>query len=101
MTKTAAIGALVMASTACAIVPPPEPEVPVHGDVGGSCNARAAQGLVGRPTDNNLGFEAQRLTGARTLRWIRPGDMVTMEFSPSRLNIHLDERHRVSRLVCG
>lgn len=96
-----ALGALVMASTACAVVPPPEPDVPVHGDDGGSCNANAAQGLIGRPADTALGNEAQRLTGARTIRWIRPGDMVTMEYSPSRLNIHLDERHRVSRINCG
>jgi hypothetical protein len=90
-----------MASTACAIVPPSKPEVPLHGDTGGSCNERAAQSLIGRPADNNLGFEAQRLTGAHKLRWIRPGDAVTMEYSPSRLNIHLDERHRVQRLSCG
>jgi hypothetical protein len=99
--RKASLAALLLASSACAVTPPPEPEVPVHGDVGGSCNARAAQGLVGRAADNDLGYEAQRLTGARTIRWIRPGDMVTMEFSPSRLNIHLDERHRVSRIVCG
>jgi hypothetical protein len=99
--RTAAIGALVLANTACAVTPGAEPEVPVHGDAGGSCNAKAAQALVGRPADNNLGFEAQRLTGARTIRWLRPGDVVTMEYSPSRLNIHLDERHRVSRINCG
>ena len=99
--KKAALGALIIANSACAVAPPPEPEVPVHGDDGGSCSERAAQSLIGRPADNNLGFEAQRLTGARTVRWIRPGDVVTMEYSPSRLNIHLDERHRVSRLSCG
>ena len=99
--RKAAIGAMMMANAACAVVPPPEPDVPVYGDVGGSCNAKPAQGLVGRPANNELGFEAQRLTGARTVRWLRPGDVVTMEYSPSRLNIHLDERHRVSRINCG
>ena len=99
--RNASLGALLMASSACAVTLPPEPQVPVHGDAGGSCNASAAQGLVGRPANNELGFEAQRLTGARSVRWIRPGDMVTMEFSPNRLNIHLDERHRVSRIGCG
>lgn len=99
--KKAALGAFLMASTACAVVPPPKPDVPVHADDGGSCNERAAQGVIGRPADTALANEAQRLTGARTIRWIRPGDMVTMEFSPNRLNIHLDERHRVSRINCG
>jgi hypothetical protein len=97
----AAIGALMMVNTACAVAPPAEPDVPVHGDTGGSCNARPAQGLVGRPASSEVGQEAQRLTGARTMRWLRPGDMVTMEFSPGRLNIHLDAQNRVSRIVCG
>jgi hypothetical protein len=99
--KKAALGALILANTACAVQPPPEPQVPVHGDAGGSCNERAARSLIGRPADEKLGFEAQRLTGARSVRWIRPGDVVTMEYSPSRLNIHLDEQHRVKRLSCG
>jgi hypothetical protein len=100
MKRLVALGSLLVAATGCTTLPP-EPDVPVHGEGGGSCNERAAQGLVGRPADNTAGFEAQRLTGARTIRWIRPGDMVTMDFSPNRLNIHLDERHRVQRLSCG
>ena len=41
------------------------------------------------------------LTGARTIRWIRPGDVVTMDYREDRLTIHLDGRGRVERLTCG
>ena len=57
--------------------------------------------LVGRPATPELGAEAQRLSGAARLRFIRPGDMVTMEIDPQRLNIHLDAQDRVDHFVCG
>jgi Peptidase inhibitor I78 family len=34
-------------------------------------------------------------------RIIRPGDMVTEDFSTSRLNVDLDANDRVTRLWCG
>jgi len=84
----------------CAPVPPPAPEaVPLQR--AGSCEASKAQSLVGRQRSEALGAEALRLTGARDLRWIRPGDMVTMDFREDRLNIHVDAQRRVTRLRCG
>ena len=67
----------------------------------GGCRAEAGSALVGRPAAAGLGAEALRLTGARRLRWIRPGDAVTMDYSPERLNLHLDAEGRVERLACG
>ncbi len=66
-----------------------------------ACNAEAGAALVGRAATAALGAEALRLTGARRLRWIRPGDVVTMDYSPQRLNVHLDAEGRVGRLACG
>ncbi len=90
--------------TACAPVPPAEPveePVPVHGQTGYICDAAKAGGLIGRPASSALGSEALRLSGARTLRWIRPGDAVTMDYREDRLNIHLDGRSQVMRISCG
>jgi hypothetical protein len=42
-----------------------------------------------------------RRSGARTLRWIQPGMMVTMDYSAGRLNIELNEQQRISRISCG
>jgi hypothetical protein len=86
---------------ACTPVPPAEPDPPVHGGAGKPCNAAAAQSLAGRTATAELGAEALRLSGARTLRWIRPGDMVTMDYREDRLNVELDAQNRVKALRCG
>ena len=83
---------LAIALIGCATAPP-EPS--------GQCDAGRLSGLVGRPASAELGAEARRLSGAARLRWIRPGDMVMMDFSPQRLNVHLDVQNRVERFACG
>ncbi len=84
----------------CASVPP-EGDVPVAGETGYTCDAQSLADMIGRPATQELGAEALRRSGARTLRWIRPGDMVTMDLRPDRLNIHLDGEGRVERFACG
>lgn len=74
---------------------PPLP--PEHAE----CNAAPAQELVGRQASPGLAAEAQRLTGARIWRWLRPGQIVTMEYRADRLNLHLDADDKVERIVCG
>ena len=104
MIKQTALGAILMANTACTSVPPQaveEENVPVYGETGYTCAEARAQTLVGRPASAELGAEALRLTGSRSLRWIRPGDAVTMDYREDRLNIHLGPQNRVTRLACG
>jgi hypothetical protein len=88
---------------ACAPVPPASDEgpLPIHGESGLVCNAKKATGLVGKPASEALGREALRLSGAGTIRWIRPGTLVTMDYRSDRLNIHLDTNDRVSDVTCG
>ena len=92
------LGALLLIA-ACAAVPPGE--VPEAGGSGHICNAEGLGNLVGREATGALGTEAVRRSGSRTLRWIRPGDAVTMDYRPDRLNVHLDARNRVARFACG
>ena len=91
----AALAALALAG--CATAPPAPPSAPMAGQ----CHADGLGDLVGRPADAGLGAEAMRRSGAARLRWIRPGDMVTMDFSAQRLNVHLDAQGRVERFACG
>jgi hypothetical protein len=89
--------ALGLALAGCATAQPaPAPVSPQ-----GACEISGLSGLVGQPATAELGAEAMRLSGATRLRWIRPGDMVTMDYSPQRLNIHLDAQNRVDRFACG
>ena len=93
-------GALLMAMTGCESVPPAEAEeIPVRG--AGSCDASKAQGLIGRAQSRELGVEALRLTGARTVRWIPEGGMVTMDYREDRVNLHLDRDEKVVKVACG
>ena len=92
-----AIGAALLASACVEVFPPDDNPQPA----GGSCNAAAAQALIGRAASAELGAEALRVTGARGLRWIPPGAMVTMEYSPDRLNIETDAQNRVRAIRCG
>jgi hypothetical protein len=95
----AAGGAMLM-TMACATVPPGE-DVPEIGDPRYQCNAEGLGDLVGRQATQELGADALRRSNSRSLRWIRPGDAVTMDYRPDRLNIHLDARGRVERFNCG
>jgi hypothetical protein len=91
------IGALMFASGCVSVITPPPPPPPVSGN----CNATRAQGLIGRASSAQLGNEALGLTGARSLRWIAPGAMVTMDYRPDRLNIETDAQSRVRSIRCG
>ena len=66
-----------------------------------ACDATRVQALVGQNASQALGAEAVRGANARTMRWIRPGDMVTQDFRTDRLNVHLDDQNKVVRIVCG
>jgi hypothetical protein len=77
-----------------------EPAIPERG-TGQTCDAGKAQALVGRIASEALGSEAMRLTGAGALRWIPQGAMVTMDYRPDRLNIHLGPRNEVTKIACG
>ena len=88
--------AALAASTGCTTTGTSAPAEPA-----GACQAEAASGLVGRDPTPDVGAEAQRLTGARAIRWIRPGDMVTMDFRADRLNVEIGESGKIERFRCG
>lgn len=66
-----------------------------------ACDGSAAQFALGRPFGPELEREVLAKSGARLVRWLSPGQAVTMEFNASRLSLTLDGRGRVVRAVCG
>jgi len=92
-----AMGALLVpfALCACSAVPASPVAAPQ------SCDAQAVQSLIGKLFAAELQAHAQQLSGARSVRVIRPGQAVTMDYSGSRLNIELDASGRVVRVHCG
>lgn len=85
--------------TACSTVPPAPP---VHGETPGYiCEATNAQRFVGQPATAEAGAAILRETRSASLRWVSPGMMVTMEFSPSRVTVRIDPEHKISAINCG
>ena len=81
---------------ACAAAPGPLPSEP-----GYVCRSNGLDRFAGRPATSEVGTEMLAASGARTLRWVRFGAMITMEFSPNRLTVRLDQQGRVESATCG
>lgn len=61
-----------------------------------ACGAPDLQYLVGQSATT-----LQTMRFGVTVRFIRPGDAVTEDFSPSRLNILIDGREVITAVSCG
>ena len=46
-------------------------------------------------------MEILRAAGARTLQWVQPGMMVTMEYRADRVRVWLAPGNRIERAACG
>jgi len=66
-----------------------------------TCRNEALTQFTGQPASQELGERMLRTSGARTLRWVPKDGVVTMEFSPERVTILLDDSNRVERASCG
>lgn len=89
-----AFAAAALLAAGCATTPPAEA-------VGARCDAAKGQKLIGRSRSAKTATEALRLSGARTLRWIAPGQMVTMDYRQDRLNLRIDPAGKVVKADCG
>jgi hypothetical protein len=73
---------------------------PAGGDAPGpdACGASGLMHLVGEP---KAALAAMPPLPDGPVRVIRPGMAITMDYSPTRLNIELDEAGRVALVFCG
>jgi hypothetical protein len=92
---------LLVALTACTPAPPVEPPAQTPPVAEGNCSAEAAGDLVGKPYSAEAVEKARLASGSKTVRVIRPGMAVTMDYRIDRLNIDLDEKDVVTRVHCG
>lgn len=83
-----------VALMACVTEPLPAP--PVTDPMGPACGAEGLQGLIGQP---QTVLAAMKF--ANPTRVIEPGMAVTMDYSPTRLNIWIGEDGRIERVTCG
>ncbi|NDV02805.1 I78 family peptidase inhibitor [Pseudoroseicyclus tamaricis] len=82
---------------ACAGAPPPAPPPPpLPAPEVDSCNAAARSGLIGRERE---ALERQLILAP--VRVIDPGDAVTEDLMPGRINFYIDAGGRIARITCG
>ncbi|MBB1491552.1 MULTISPECIES: I78 family peptidase inhibitor [unclassified Paracoccus (in: a-proteobacteria)] len=69
--------------------------VPVEEPDTDQCNASALQGLIGQPA--TVLRDMMLKAGTRV---INPGDAVTMDFRPDRMNIEIGASGRIEKVAC-
>ena len=95
MRKFVMVLAGMLALAACrneVLSPVMPPEMPMEA----SCGAQGLQSLIGQ--DKSV-LATMRLS--QTFRVIEPGMAVTMDYSPQRLNIHVDKSGKIVSLNCA
>ena len=77
-------------------------EIPVRGETPGFiCRSQGLARFVGRAATPGLAAELRRASGAKTVRWVRPGSMITMDYRDDRLTVRVNARNRVIAANCG
>jgi len=67
----------------------------------GGCNADAVQGMVGSAYSERAVQTAMQRAGAGVLRVLQPGQLMTMEYNPSRLTVVIDDAKTIASARCG
>ena len=65
------------------------------------CAAGPAEVLIGERYRRGVPSRARKLSGARAVRVVYPGQVVTQDFREDRLNLRLDYRRRITAVRCG
>ena len=88
---------------ACATAAPqPAPEPPVRGSTSGYvCRQQSFEKFIGQVATPEVGAQLLRASGARVIRWVQPGMMVTMDYREDRLTVRLASNNRITTASCG
>ncbi len=79
-----------------------EDNIPVRGETPGkACTIERLSGYVGKRATTELGSAIIRDANAARLRWIRPNDVVTMDYRTDRINVKLDNAIVITGFSCG
>jgi len=67
----------------------------------GRCEAQAAEFAIGKKASPELLDQARVKAGAQNARFLKPDDMITLEYRSDRLNLNTDNNLVVTRVNCG
>lgn len=101
-TTVVAAGLLLAGCAGLSSTPPHEPAPPPpRVETSAACGAERVQDRVGREYSEALGESIQRESRAASLRVIRPGQAVTLDYRSDRINVRLDEDDVITEIGCG
>ena len=83
---------------ACATASPPPA---VDGGGGSVCRQQTFEEFIGQVATPQVGAELLRASGAKVIRWVQPGMMVTMDYREDRLTVRLASNNRITTASCG
>ena len=69
--------------------------------VGPACDARALGTFVGQAPTKETALKLMGFARAKSLRWVAFGGAMTMDYSPQRLTVKLDQQGRIASASCG
>jgi hypothetical protein len=85
--------------SACSTAPA---EPPVRGETPGhECQSAGLERFAGQPATSEIGSEILRVSKAATIRWVQPGQMITMEHRADRVTVWLAAGNKIERVNCG
>ena len=67
----------------------------------GVCNDDVVQSLVGSKFSQSLAEQARTRSGSSVLQIVKPGQLMTTGYNPSRLDLIVDEHGVLSSIHCG
>ncbi|MBD7953283.1 hypothetical protein H9654_03595 [Stenotrophomonas sp. Sa5BUN4] len=76
----------------------PKPEV---AGLGSHCHGDTLTALSGQMASQEVIDRAVRDAGARTLRVVKPGMAVTMDYREDRVTVRVDEQNKIISASCG
>ncbi|MEN5046645.1 I78 family peptidase inhibitor [Pseudomonas koreensis] len=102
--KFASLGALMAVAmlAGCSTTSSESAKDPVATDASHSrCEAKAAEFAIGKKASPELLDQARAKAGAQNARFLKPTDMITLEYRSDRLNLNTDNNLVVTRVNCG
>ena len=80
---------------------PPPRRMPGSDATLDNCNPDEARGAIGKEATAEVVEQARIAAGADVVRTLKPGQVITMEYHASRLNLSVDENNVVVDVSCG
>ena len=75
---------------------------PVANDpTSGPCNAEGGNQYIGQLAAGDIGAEILKATNSQSLRWAPPGAMLTRDYRPDRVTVHVGPDGKITKLDCG